>query len=172
MRPWHWLLGIVVVLGVGAAAAWEYFETGSGPADKGERPIAGPQRVSNVDGEPMVTLSAEAQRASGVQTTTLRMAHYRLQVRAYGTVLDLEPLTNLSNSYVSALSARQTAQARLEASKPAYERAKALYKIQGASRRHSPTDRFSRTLAIATPTRPQPRARRWDRPSDSISWRQ
>lgn len=133
MRPWRWLLGMVVVLGVGAAAAWEYFETGFGPADEGERPIAGPQRVSNVNGETMVTLSAEAQRASGVQTTTLRKAHYRQQVRAYGTVLDLEPLTNLSNSYVSALSARQTARARLEASKPAYERAKALYKIQGAS---------------------------------------
>jgi hypothetical protein len=131
MRLWRWLLGTVVAVGIAAGAVWGFLETGA--EREAEQPIGGPRRVSNVNGETVVTLSVEAQHANGLETTVLRTVHYRQQLRAFGTVLDLEPLTNLSNSYVAALSARQTAQARLEASKAAFERAKALYKFQGAS---------------------------------------
>jgi hypothetical protein len=130
MRLWQGLLGVVAA-GIGVGAILEVFEAGSERATEG--PVAGSQRVSSVVGETIVTLSADAQRANGVEATVLRKVHYRQQLQAFGTVLDLEPLTNLSNSYVAAVSARQIAQARLAASKAAFDRAEALYKVQGAS---------------------------------------
>ena len=137
MKPWHWLLGTGVLVGIATVAVWGFVENGA--EREAEQPVVGPRRVSTVNGEIVVTLGAAAQRANGLETTVLRTVHYRRQLRAYGTVLDLEQLTNLSNSYVAALSARQTAQAKFAASKPAYERTAELYKFQGASRAQAET---------------------------------
>ncbi len=131
MRPRHWLLGTLVLAGIAAVAVWSFLENGA--ESEVEQPIVAPRRVSTVNGEIGVTLDTAEQRTNELKTTVLRMSGYRQQFRAYGTVLDLEPLTNLSNSYVAALSARQTAQAKLAASKAAFERVEALYRIRGAS---------------------------------------
>src|SRR5258708_37840950 len=115
MRFWHRSLAVVVIAIVAAATIWGFLEGRSERASeaKQEQPITAPQRVSNVNGESVVTLDAATQRANGIETAELRMVRYQEQVRAYGTVLDLQQLTDLSNSYVAALSARQTAQAKL-----------------------------------------------------------
>jgi len=124
------MLGLVIVL-LAAGGALEFFGTGAGR--EADRPSARLRPASSANGGSALTLDANAQRAGGLETRELSRVHYRQQVRAYGTVLDLEALTNLSNSYVAALSARRIAQARLAASRPAFERAEALHKVQGAS---------------------------------------
>ena len=103
------------------------------PKDAEEEAVTEPQRVSIVDGEPVVTLDAATQTASGLEATPLKAIAYQQQLRAYGTVLDLQPLTELGNSYIAAQAARQTAQAKLTASKPAFERAQTLYRDKAAS---------------------------------------
>src|SRR5262249_13709686 len=69
-------------------------------------------------------------REEGIATATLKNAPYQNQLRAYGNVLDLQPLTELANRSVNAKAQLQTAQARLTASQTAFERAQKLYKDQ------------------------------------------
>lgn len=93
-----------------------------------EEAVTEPQRVTVVDGAPVITLDVATQKISGLETAPLKAIAYVQQLRAYGTVLDLQKLTDLSNSYVTAQAARQTAEAKLAASKPAFERAERLYR--------------------------------------------
>ena len=81
---------------------------------------------------PVVTLDNETQQNSGIEAIMLASAPYQEQVRAYGMVLDLARLTELSNNYANAKAQLKTAQAKLVASKAAFERAQALYKGQAA----------------------------------------
>jgi hypothetical protein len=128
------LMAMVIAIGVGGLIIWRFLE-GRGEAEREaerERPVKTPLRVSTKNGMPVVTLDNETQRNSGVETTTLASAPYQEQVRAYGMVLDLARLTELSNNYENAKAQLQTAQAKLVASKPAFERAQALFKGQAA----------------------------------------
>lgn len=130
---------VVVVAAAAAAAVWLVVDGGllaglaeRAPGAADDEAVAEPQRVAVIDGMPVVTLDSAAQQASGLATAALAPIAYQAQQRAYGTVLDLQKLTELSNGYVAALSARQTAEAKLTASKPAFERAQKLYRDQQA----------------------------------------
>jgi hypothetical protein len=136
MRLGQRLIAAIAVVVVVCGAVWGLL------AGRAERPRNGadddeavtePQRVSIVGGQPVVTLDAATQAASGLETWALKTIAYEQQLRAYGSVVDLQQLTELGNSYISALAARQTAQAKLMASKPAFERAEALYRDKAAS---------------------------------------
>ena len=59
-----------------------------------------------------------------------RTAPYQEQVRAYGMVLDLARLTDLNNSYANAKAQVQTTEAKLAASKVAFDSAQSLIKSQ------------------------------------------
>ena len=97
-------------------------------AERGE-PIKPPLRVAlQAHGQPVVTIDAEAQEAINLQIVTPKAVPYQNQIRAFGTVLDLAELTKLNTDYVEAVSQLKTARAKLAASLPAYERAKALHK--------------------------------------------
>lgn len=92
------------------------------------KPIKPPLRVTLPEhGQPIVEIDAEAQAAIGLETVTPHAAPFHHQVRAFGTVLDLASLTKLNTDYVEAVSQLKTAEAKLAASKPAFERAKALH---------------------------------------------
>jgi hypothetical protein len=109
------------------------FIAGRGEAQRAaerERPVKEPLRVSTENGTPVITLDAATQRRNGIATSLPAPASYFEQVRAYATVLDLARLTDLSNSYANARAQQQTAQARLAASKTAFERALRLYRDQ------------------------------------------
>jgi hypothetical protein len=91
-------------------------------------PIKPPLRVTMPPhGQPVVTVDAEAQAAIGLETFKPHAAPFQVQIRAFGTVLDLASLTSLNTNYVEAVSQLETAQAKLVASRPAHERARALY---------------------------------------------
>ena len=96
-------------------------------SERGE-PIKPPLRVTlPARGEPVVTIDADSQQAIGLETIVPRPAPYQDQIRAFGTVLDLANLTTLNTNYADAVSQLRTAQAKLAASRPAYERARDLY---------------------------------------------
>jgi hypothetical protein len=96
-------------------------------AERGE-PIKPPLRVSLPPrGQPVVTIDGDDQVSIGLETFKPHSAPFQVQIRAYGTVLDLASLTTLNTNYVEAVSQLDTVQARLVASRPAHERARALY---------------------------------------------
>ncbi|WP_257170516.1 efflux RND transporter periplasmic adaptor subunit [Bradyrhizobium sp. SRS-191] len=78
-----------------------------------------------------VKLSATQQKQVGLQTAVLAAESHPEQIRAYGTVLDVARLTELTNNYANAQAQLQTAQARLEVARLAYERARDL--VQSAA---------------------------------------
>ncbi len=128
------LLGLAAVVavggGLGALAISGFIEGREEAAVEAERgqPIKPPLRVTlPARGEPIVTIDAAAQEAIHLETMVPRAAPYQDQIRAYGTVLDLAALTTLNTNYVAAISQLRTAQAKLAASQPAHERARALY---------------------------------------------
>jgi hypothetical protein len=129
------LFGLAVLLavlgGLGTLAIVGFMEGRQEAAVESERgePIKPPLRVKLPPrGEPVVTIDADARHAIGLETIVPRPAPYQEQLRAFGTVLDLAKLTTLNTDYVEAVSQLRTAEAKLTASRPAYERARDLYK--------------------------------------------
>jgi len=125
------LAALVAVCGALGALAISGFmegrEEAAVEAERGE-PIKPPLRVTlPARGQPVVTIDADAQQAIGLETVVPRQAPYQDQIRAFGTVLDLAALTKLNTDYVEAVSQLKTAQAKLAASLPAYQRARALH---------------------------------------------
>lgn len=124
------ILIILVAIGsLGTLVVWGFL-AGRGEATleaEREHAIKAPLRVStDGGGEPVVTLDAETRIRSGIEVTNPKPTHYQEQVRAYGTVLDLDKLVTLENAYATAVAQLQTAQAKIVASKAAFERAQAL----------------------------------------------
>ncbi len=118
--PWSWDL----------AGVWCGVHGKAVDRGEEERPIESPSRVMVEDGVTIVKVAPAAQQHNGIVTTRLAPAPFHQQIRAYGMVLDLSKLTDLSNQYANAKSQLQTAQAKLAASESAFERAKQLYESQ------------------------------------------
>jgi multidrug efflux pump subunit AcrA (membrane-fusion protein) len=120
----------LATLGLGAVAIWGFIEGRAELAQETERerPVKAPQRISLEDGEPVITLDTEAQDQSGLQTVALQQTNYHEQLRAYATVLDLQPLVDLDNSYALAKAQLQGARAKLDASDAEFKREEKLFK--------------------------------------------
>src|SRR5215471_14195881 len=94
---------LIIVAAAATAVIWGYLEGQGERATEAEQdtPIKAPLRVSNVDGAPTITLDAAALRSSGIGTMELQTAARTPELQAYGTVLDLQALTDLSNNYTT-----------------------------------------------------------------------
>lgn len=123
------LLVIVAVVLI-ALVIWGFVAGRQEAATEAQResPVQAPLRVSTQNGASVVTLDAATEQRNAIATAALTPAPYRAQLHAYATVLDLTRLTDLSSSHLSAKAQRDTAQAKLAASKTAYARAQGLYK--------------------------------------------
>ena len=123
------LLLAVAIFGTAYLAIWGFFEGREELAREAERerPVKPPQRVSIEGGEPVITLDGTAQEQSGLRTVTLQQTQYHQQLRAYATVLDLQSLVDLDNSYLVAKAQLKAAQARLDASRAEFEREDKLF---------------------------------------------
>jgi hypothetical protein len=118
-----------IVIGAAGAAVFGFIEGRQeqlGEAER-ERPVKPPIRVSTENGMPTIKIDAATLERSGIETAKVTATPYRAQIRAYGMVLDLARLTDLSNSYTNAEAQLHTVQAKLTASRPAFDRAKRLY---------------------------------------------
>lgn len=126
------VIGAVLVVGIATVVIWGFVagRTEAARETERERPVTAPLRVSTENGESVITLDAETQKRSGIETGVPVSAPYQEQVRAYGTVMDLARLTDLSNSYMNAQAQLQGAQAKIAASKAAFDRAQKLNRDQ------------------------------------------
>ncbi|WP_414468153.1 efflux RND transporter periplasmic adaptor subunit [Methylobacterium currus] len=86
----------------------------------------GQPRVSRVGGRVAVRLTEEERARIGVVTAHLVPQPHRIEILAYGSVLDLARITDLTNSYAGAVAALRTAKARAEVSAGALRRARSL----------------------------------------------
>jgi hypothetical protein len=134
--PWSrylWAIVVAVLAAVAAIAIWVavagHEEAATEP--KREAPAKAASRIgTNSSGEPTITLTAAIRQQNGIETTALQAAPYQDQVRAYATVLELGSLTTLGNNVASAKAQLDIAQAKLAASKAAFNRAQTLYRNQ------------------------------------------
>jgi hypothetical protein len=129
------LIAVAVVIGIGVLLIWGFVEGRVEATRKAERdaPLRAPQRVSSQNGSIVITIDGETQRRSGIETAAAAPTPYKEQVRAYAAVLDLGPLTDLSNGYVNAGAQLDTVEAKVAVSKMAFERAARLYQDQHIS---------------------------------------
>lgn len=102
----------------------ELREAAIGSSEKAEAPA--PIRVSIQGGRTVVTLSEEERERIGVKTEKLQSKKHAIEIQAYGSVLDLGRVTELTNSYANAKAQLQTAEARAEVSRNAAQRARSL----------------------------------------------
>jgi hypothetical protein len=73
-----------------------------------------------------VKLSPAQQKQIGLETAVLNVEPHQEQLRAYGAVVDIARITELTNNYANAKAQLQTAQAKLEVAKSAFDRTKNL----------------------------------------------
>ena len=136
MRGWGILLLGAVAAGLGLFLAGETGRafTTALIAEIREQVAAAPperrhlpaQRTAVEDGRTVVRLSAEERERLGIETQRRAQGPHREELQAYGSVLDLARVTDLTNAYASARAQLQTAQARVEVSRNASLRAKTL----------------------------------------------
>lgn len=123
------ILGLVVLAGLTALLIWAFLggRKERTMEQERERPVEAPSRVSIRDGESVVTLDAAAQTKIGITVAALKPVSHREEIKAYGTVLQLQDLIDLHNAYVSARAEVEKTQATVEVSRKAYERLSALH---------------------------------------------
>lgn len=85
------------------------------------------QRVVVVDGATQLEIDVPDQRRSGIATSAVAAASAPEMTEAYAAVVDAGPLLDLSTAAVNARTQCSAAQAKLTASRAAYERAKLLF---------------------------------------------
>lgn len=123
------LLGTAAIIALGSLLVWGFFAGRNHAAVEGDRDrlVKAPLRVAAQNGETVITIDDETQEQSGIKTETLGAAPHQEQIRAYGMVLDIARLTELSNRYANAQAQVQTAQAKLAFSRVEFDRATQLY---------------------------------------------
>lgn len=129
-RRLRWII-IAVVVGLGALLVWGFIEGRGEAASEAqrERPIKASVQVShNNTGAPTITLNPDLQKQAGIQVARPNAAPYQQQVQAYGSILDLQPFTDLGNTIANANAQLAIAEAKLTASRAAFQRAQVLNK--------------------------------------------
>ena len=123
------LLGTVAIIALGSLLVWGFFAGRDHAAVEGDRDrvVKAPLRVTAKNGETVISVDDETQEHSGIKTGTLEVAPHQEQIRAYGMVLDIARLTELSNHYANAQAQVQVAQAKLAFSRAEFDRATKLY---------------------------------------------
>jgi hypothetical protein len=93
-----------------------------------EEEVATPNRVNEVKGSTVVTLSLEAQKQSGIQTTSLSSTQHQKTLNTLGNVLSIDTLIELRTRYLNAKANANIARASLANSKQDFQRMQALNK--------------------------------------------
>jgi hypothetical protein len=116
-------------LGDGSALIAELREAAGRSPSEGAKPEPAhlpAQRSTVEDGRTVVRLSEVERGRVGLETAIVARKPHREEMQAYGSVLDLARVTELTNAYAGAKAQLQTAQARAEVSRNAFQRARSL----------------------------------------------
>jgi hypothetical protein len=122
---------VVIVVGLAGLIVWGFVEGRGEASREAEREQAdvAPAKVSyDAAGAPIITLNPTLEQQSGIKVMVPRPAPYEQQLQAYGSVLDLQQFTELSNAIANAKAQLTIAQAKLTASQAAFHRAQVLHR--------------------------------------------
>lgn len=128
--PLRMISAVIIAIALGGLLVWGFIEGRSEATAEAQReqPVKAPVEVSQSGGGlPTITLGPDLQRQADIQVKRTNAAPYQRQVQGYGSVLDLESFTNLSNTIANAKGQLAVAQAKLNASQAAFKRAQALH---------------------------------------------
>lgn len=135
--PLQWIIVATALAAALAALLTWGFVQGRGEAEAGaqsELPVKAAVEVSrDSSGASLITLSPELQRQAGIEAWKPRAAPYQRVVQAYGSILDMQSFTDLSNTISNAKAQLAIARAKLVASQAAFHRAQALHKGEAFS---------------------------------------
>ena len=94
----------VVSLALAAGAGWYIYRSlyDSGSSTTADAPSSPPSAVQTVNGETVVVVSPEAQRAGHIEVAPLAAITSQSGISAYATVIDLQPLFDLRSRLASA----------------------------------------------------------------------
>ena len=109
------------------AAAWIAYHVRNAPSGAPASPPIAAQGVQTVNGETVVAIAPDAQRASGIEIASLTPSTFQAGRSAFATAVDLQLLFDLANRLAAARADRDSARAHAEASQAQYERARSLY---------------------------------------------
>jgi hypothetical protein len=129
VRPSARLFGAVLAAALASFLIWGLFVARNQAVVEANRghAIKAPPRVATKNGRTVITIDDETQQRSGIKINALVAMAHQEEIRAYGMVLDVARLTELSNNYNRAKADVQTAQAKLSMSSAAFDRATKLY---------------------------------------------
>ncbi len=99
-----------------------------GKDDDGNGRDAQQSRIQILDGQAVIKLSMEEQRIAGIKTARLASLSHRPETKAYGEVLDVQPLLEYRTRYDAARSEKEIYAAELQASLHEYQRLRKLGK--------------------------------------------
>jgi hypothetical protein len=85
------------------------------------------QKVQRLAGQTVIRLDAKAQQQSGLETLILKPATYHAEFTAYGKVLAIQPLIELRQRYLLALTERNSSSAKFKQAEQNVSRQQALY---------------------------------------------
>jgi hypothetical protein len=127
MKPRTTLLLVASAVLVAAAGGYVYRTMSKAPGAAAPAPAAQSQRVQTVNGETVVIVATDVQRASHIDVGSLADSELRPESAAYATVIDLQPLFDLRNRSAAARADHESAQAQVDASRAQYERDRVLF---------------------------------------------
>jgi multidrug efflux pump subunit AcrA (membrane-fusion protein) len=111
-----------------AGAGWYIYRTLDPGASTAVTVQAAPQpTVQTVNGETVVTVSPDMQRASHIDIAPLSATLVRTDTTAYATVIDLQPLFDLRNRLAAARADLDTLRAQAGNSRAQFERSHVLF---------------------------------------------
>ncbi|UMY33426.1 metal transporter [Burkholderia contaminans] len=109
-------------------AGWYIYRTlGSGASPPVAATPAAQSTVQTVNGETVVVVPPDEQRAGRIEVTPLAAAAVRSGRTAYATVIDLQPLFDLRNRLATAIADRDAARELAATSQAQYERSRTLF---------------------------------------------
>jgi multidrug efflux system membrane fusion protein len=128
MKPRLILFG-AVSLALAAGAGWYLYRTAhSSPASHTATAQTAPQpTVQTVNGETVVVVSRDAQRASHIEIAPLAASSVQADRTAYAIVIDLQPLFDLRNRWAAARADLDTLTAQALNTQAQYERSRVLF---------------------------------------------
>lgn len=102
-----------------------------------DKPGSDRTMLSRAEGADQATvkLSSDQQKQIGLETEVLKAAPHLEQFRAFGTVLDIARVTELTNNYANAQAQLQAAQAKLEVARSTLERTRNLVQSAALAKR-------------------------------------
>lgn len=130
MRRRLLILFVVLSLPALAAGGWFLYRILSAPAaPTASAALARVEevQVQTINGETVVTVPVDMQRASGIVVTSLAATSMQPERVAYATAIDLQPLFDLGNRLVAAHADRNVARAQTDASQAQVARMQVLY---------------------------------------------